>query len=154
MVCTCHSYTPFRLFHVFALVIAFGPLFLGPLSEVYGRSPVMQLSNIWYLSMRFTYHPGHTNVTLLRLVWNTACGFAKSKNELIAFRFLAGLGGSAPLVVCAAVIGDLFNAENRGTATSLYSLAPVLGPVIGPVAEAWVAEKSTWRWAVCLYSVI
>jgi len=83
------------------------------------------------------------------LVFNTACGFAKNKNELIAFRFLAGLGGSAPLVVCAAVIGDLFDAEHRGKATSIYSLAPLLGPVIGPVAGAWIAEKSTWRWAVC-----
>lgn len=86
------------------------------------------------------------------LVWNTACGFANSKNELIAFRFLAGLGGSAPLVVCAAVIGDLFDAEHRGKATAVYSLAPLLGPVIGPVAGAWVAEKSTWRWAVCFVS--
>ena len=37
-----------------APIIAFGPLFLGPLSEVYGRSPIIQLSNLWYLSMRFT----------------------------------------------------------------------------------------------------
>jgi hypothetical protein len=37
-----------------APIIAFGPLFLGPLSEVYGRSPVIQLSNLWYIGMRFT----------------------------------------------------------------------------------------------------
>ena len=35
-------------FSAFAL-IAIGPLFLGPLSEVYGRSHVLQLSNLWYL---------------------------------------------------------------------------------------------------------
>lgn len=32
--------------------IAFGPLFLGPLSEIYGRSRVLQLANLWYLGMR------------------------------------------------------------------------------------------------------
>ena len=32
-------------------------------------------------------------------VWNLACGFAKNEKQLIAFRFLAGLGGSAPLTV-------------------------------------------------------
>ena len=84
-----------------------------------------------------------------RLVWNTACGFARSKNQLIAFRFLAGLGGSAPPAVGGAVIGDLFDAEHRGQAISIYSLAPLLGPVIGPIAGAWIAEKSTWRWVVC-----
>jgi MFS family permease len=83
-------------------------------------------------------------------VWNTACGFARSKNELIAFRFLAGLGGSAPLAISGAVIGDLFEPECRGKAMSIFSLAPLLGPVIGPIAGAWIAEKSTWRWAVCL----
>ena len=86
------------------------------------------------------------------LVWNTACGFAHSKNQLITFRFLAGLGGSAPPAVGGAVIGDLFDAEHRGQAISIYTLAPLLGPVIGPVAGAWIAEKSTWRWVVCACS--
>ena len=89
-----------------------------------------------------------------RPVWNTACGFAQSKNELIAFRFLAGLGGSAPLAVGGGVIGDLFDAEHRGQAIAIYSLAPLLGPVIGPVAGAWIAEKSTWRWVVCFHSAV
>lgn len=32
-------------------------------------------------------------------VWNLVCGFAKTPAQLIVFRFLAGLGGSAPLAV-------------------------------------------------------
>ena len=69
---------------------------------------------------------------------------------LIAFRFLAGVGGSAPLSIGGGVIGDLFDAEHRGQAISIYSLAPLLGPVVGPIAGAWIAEKSTWRWVVRL----
>lgn len=34
------------------------------------------------------------------LVWNLVCGFAQNESQLLAFRFLAGLGGSAPLAVC------------------------------------------------------
>jgi len=41
-------------FPAFAL-IAFGPLFLGPLSEVYGRSHVLQISNLWYLRTCVAY---------------------------------------------------------------------------------------------------
>lgn len=102
----------------------------------------------------FTLSRWRLMIPLYRLVWNTACGFARSKNELIAFRFLAGLGGSAPLAVGGGVIGDLFDAEHRGQAIAIYSLAPLLGPVVGPVAGAWVAQKSTWRWVVCFYSAL
>lgn len=72
---------------VFILAYAFGPLFMGPLSEIYGRVPVLQLSNLFYL------------------VFNIACGASKSKGQLIAFRFLSGLGGSAPLAVHLLVVG-------------------------------------------------
>ena len=96
----------------------------------------------------------NTPFVFLPSVWNLACGFAQSKNELIAFRFLAGLGGSAPLAIGGGVVSDLFDAEHRGQAISIYSLAPLLGPVIGPVAGAWIAEKSTWRWVVRLCSAI
>ena len=64
------------------------------------------------------------------------------------FRFLAGLGGSAPLAIGGGVVSDLFDAEHRGQAIAIYSLAPLLGPAVAPVAGAWIAEKSTWRWVV------
>ena len=73
---------------------------------------------------------------------------------LITFRFLAGLGGSAPLSIGGGVIGDLFDAEHRGQAISIYSLAPLIGPVVGPIAGAWIAERSTWRWVVRFCSAI
>ncbi|KAI0329280.1 MFS polyamine transporter [Cubamyces sp. BRFM 1775] len=113
---------------VFVAAYAFGPLILGPLSELFGRSRVLQLANMWYLA------------------WNLGCGFAQNEGQLIAFRFLAGLGGSAPLSIGGGVLGDLFRPEERGQAIALYSLAPLLGPVIGPTCGAWIAQRSTWRW--------
>ncbi|EDR04270.1 MFS polyamine transporter [Laccaria bicolor S238N-H82] len=113
---------------VFVLGYAVGPLFLGPMSEIYGRSRVLQLANLFFLA------------------WNIACGFAQNKSQLIAFRFLAGLGGSAPLSVGGGVLGDVWRAEERGRAIAIYSLAPLLGPVVGPVCGGWIAERSTWRW--------
>ncbi|PPQ78471.1 hypothetical protein CVT25_011866 [Psilocybe cyanescens] len=121
---------------VFVLGYAVGPLFLGPLSEIYGRSRVLQLSNLFYL------------------VWNIACGFAQNKNELIVFRLLAGLGGSAPLSIGGGVLGDIWHAEERGRAIAIYSLAPLLGPVVGPVCGGWIAERSTWRWVFWSTSIV
>lgn len=98
---------------IFVLAYAVGPLFLGPLSEIYGRVIILQVANLFYL------------------VFNIACGFVTTKGQLIAFRFLAGLGGSAPLALGGGVLSDCWRAEERGKAISIYSLAPLLGPAVG-----------------------
>ncbi|KAG1831984.1 MFS polyamine transporter [Suillus subalutaceus] len=121
---------------VFVLAYAMGPLVLGPLSEIYGRSRVLQLANLWYL------------------VWNLACGFAQSESQLIAFRFLAGLGGSAPLSIGGGFLGDCWQPHERGKAVAIYSLAPLVGPVLGPITGAWVAQYSTWRWVFWSTSIV
>ena len=98
---------------IFVLAYAIGPLFLGPLSEIYGRVVVLQCANLFYLA------------------WNIGCGFAKTKGQILAFRFLSGLGGSAPLAIGGGVLSDSWHPEQRGKAISIYSLAPLLGPAIG-----------------------
>ncbi|KAK4608916.1 Efflux pump vrtL [Fulvia fulva] len=113
---------------IFILGFAIGPLFLGPLSELFGRSVVLQLSNLFYM------------------IFNLAGGFSRNSGELIAFRFLSGLGGSAPLGVGGGVLADLWLPTERGRAMALYSLMPLLGPAIGPIAGGFIAEYSTWRW--------
>ncbi|OJA21346.1 hypothetical protein AZE42_12762, partial [Rhizopogon vesiculosus] len=121
---------------IFVLAYAFGPLFLGPMSEIYGRSRVLQLANLWFL------------------VWNLSCGFARTESQLLAFRFLAGLGGSAPMSIGGGVLGDCWRPDERGKAVAIFSLAPLLGPVIGPITGAWIAERSTWRWVFWSTSIV
>ncbi|KJA16120.1 hypothetical protein HYPSUDRAFT_148148, partial [Hypholoma sublateritium FD-334 SS-4] len=76
--------------------------------------------------------------------WNIACGFAQNKNQLIAFPLLSGLGGSAPLSVGGGFLTDVSNwhAEQRGKAITIYSLAPLLGPVLCPVCGSWFVSRS------------
>ncbi|KAF8310272.1 MFS general substrate transporter [Clavulina sp. PMI_390] len=113
---------------IFVLAYAVGPLFLGPLSEIVGRLPIIQLSNVWFL------------------IFNFACSRATTKTQMLVFRFFAGLGGSAPLAIGGGIISDLFPPEQRGLATSLYTLAPLFGPTLGPIAGAWIAQKTIWQW--------
>ncbi|KAL7629489.1 hypothetical protein AAE478_001009 [Parahypoxylon ruwenzoriense] len=114
---------------IFVLAYALGPLIWGPLSELYGRVPVLQLTNLSFLA------------------FTLGCGFSQTSGQLIGFRFLSGLGGSASLAIGGGVLGDLFVAEQRGRAMSMYSLAPLLGPAIGPIAGAFITQTTTWRWA-------
>lgn len=113
---------------IYLLATAFGPLFIGPLSEVYGRRTVMHVSNVWFL------------------VWNIACGFAKTKQVLIASRFLAGFGASAIYSLSSGVLGDLWRAEQRGRTLSYYALIPLLGAAVGPIIGGFMAGRTTWRW--------
>ncbi|GLI74821.1 hypothetical protein PoHVEF18_003069 [Penicillium ochrochloron] len=118
---------------IFVLAYAVGPLFLGPLSEIYGRTIVLQLANLFFL------------------IFNIGCGVAQTKTQLIICRFFAGLGGSAPLAVGGGVLSDCFKPEERGKSIAIYSLAPLLGPALGPIAGGFIAENTSWRWV--FYSV-
>ena len=71
----CRPFEQSIVLSVFVLAYAFGPFLAGPSSELYGRRPVLQIFNLVYL------------------VFNTACGFAKTGPQMIVCRFFAGFGG-------------------------------------------------------------
>ncbi|KAJ5726763.1 uncharacterized protein N7483_008120 [Penicillium malachiteum] len=120
---------------IFILAYAIEPLFLGPFSETYGRAVILQLANLFYLA------------------FNIGCGFAQTKSQILAFRFFSGLGASVPLVVGGGVLGDMFRAEERGSAMAIFSLAPLLGPSLGPIMGGFIAENTTWRWVFYATSI-
>ncbi|CAO1622617.1 unnamed protein product [Parajaminaea phylloscopi] len=124
---------------VFILAFAIAPLFLGPTSELFGRKPVIQGCNAFFI------------------LFNMACALSQSQGQLTAFRFLSGIGGAAPLTVGGGTVADLFGPEERGVAMAVYSLAPLLGPALGPVFGGmftyWVGPKG-WRWAFGMVSIV
>ncbi|TFY83439.1 hypothetical protein EWM64_g559 [Hericium alpestre] len=65
---------------------------------------------------------------------------------LLITRLLAGISGSAPLTNAGGAISDLFNARERGVASALYSTAPFLGPVTGPIVGGFVSENPHLGW--------
>ncbi|THU96909.1 MFS general substrate transporter [Dendrothele bispora CBS 962.96] len=120
---------------IFVLAYALGPLFWGPLSELYGRLPILQISNIWFL------------------IFNTLCAFSTTPTQLLVFRFFAGFGGAAPQSLGGGIVGDLWSPEERAMAMSVYSLAPLVGPSTGPLVGGWIALKSKWQWVFWSVSI-
>lgn len=112
----------------FLLAFAIGPLLLGPMSELFGRRIILQVSNLFFF------------------IFNLVCGFSNNIASVIVFRFLSGVGGSAPLGIGGGVLGDVWLPQERGKAMALYSLMPLLGPAIGPIAGGFIAQYTTWRW--------
>ncbi|KAF9052189.1 multidrug resistance protein 4 [Hymenopellis radicata] len=107
---------------VFLISFAIGPLFLAPLSEMYGRTWVLHIGNVF------------------SLIFSLGCAFSPNTGALIAFRFLAGFSGSAPLACGGGSVGDLFSERERATAMSLYTIGPLLGPALGPIAGGFITQ--------------
>ncbi|KAI8220492.1 putative efflux pump mfs2 [Colletotrichum sp. SAR 10_86] len=113
---------------IYLLATAFGPLIIGPMSEIYGRQVVLHASSVWFL------------------IWNVLCGFANTKGTLIAARFLAGFGASAIYALGGGVLGDIWRPEQRGRSLGMYMLIPLLGAAVGPIIGGFIAARTTWRW--------
>ncbi|OJJ07552.1 hypothetical protein ASPVEDRAFT_178263 [Aspergillus versicolor CBS 583.65] len=114
---------------VFLLGYAFGPCLIAPLSEIYGRRIVFSSAN-WFF-----------------VVWQIGCALAQNTATEVVCRFFAGVGGSGCLTLGAGVIADLFPVHQRGKATAIWALGPLMGPVIGPIAGGFIGEEIGWRWA-------
>ncbi|KAF2189684.1 membrane transporter [Zopfia rhizophila CBS 207.26] len=113
---------------VFVLGFSVGPLFLSPLSEIYGRRIILNISNTFFCA------------------FNLGCALAPNLSGLIVMRLLAGTGGSACLTIGSGVISDLFLPEQRGLATAMYSLGILFGPVLGPICGGFIAQRAGWKW--------
>ncbi|KAI1819461.1 MFS general substrate transporter [Xylaria intraflava] len=113
---------------IFLLGYAVGPLFLSPLSEIYGRAIVLSVANTFFC------------------VWHIGCALAPSLNSLIVFRFLCGVGGAGCMTLGGAVIGDMFPIIERGKALSIWSIGPITGPTLGPLIGAFIVGSIGWRW--------
>jgi len=74
------------------------------------------------------------------------CGNATGIWELVAFRFLQGLGGGALLSVSAVVVYELFPKEKQATASALFGIGIFIGPTIGPTLGGFITENFSWPW--------
>jgi MFS transporter, DHA2 family, multidrug resistance protein len=83
-------------------------------------------------------------------VASVCCGMAQNLEQLVFFRVLQG-GFGAPLVpICMAMILDIFPREEHGTATAIFGMGVVFGPIIGPTFGGFLSEELGWRWVFFL----
>ncbi|KAF2207338.1 hypothetical protein CERZMDRAFT_51371 [Cercospora zeae-maydis SCOH1-5] len=120
----------------FVLPYALGGILLAPMSENFGRRPILLISA--FLFFAFT----------------VGCGFAQSSAHLIVFRVFSGLGGCAPLAVGVALISDLYAPEERGSPMAVYMALQLAGPALGPIVGGWIAQTiDSWRWSFYICAI-
>ena len=70
------------------------------------------------------------------------------------FRFLGGTFAAAPLTNSGALIADIWDADTRGKALALFTLAPFAGPALGPTVSGFIiVGGASWRWAFWVLTI-
>ena len=99
-----------------------------------------------FLAARFGRRNYYIGSILLFTGASVACGNAHNIWELVAFRFLQGIGGGALLSTSQAILFETFSVAQRGFAASLFAVGIFVGPTIGPTVGGWIIDGYSWPW--------
>jgi predicted MFS family arabinose efflux permease len=83
-----------------------------------------------------------------------ACGLSRGYAELAAARMGVGVGEAGGVAPSYSVIAELFPADRRATALSLYNLGPPIGQMLGVAGGAALAATGGWRHAFLVVGAI
>lgn len=90
---------------IFVVGLAIGPLISAPLSELYGRTPLMHTSNVTFL------------------VAAIICAVSNSVPLFLTFRLLMG---ASTISLGGGYVADMMGPEERGRALNVWTIGPVL----------------------------
>lgn len=97
-----------------------------------------------WLSQQFGRRNYFAASILLFTLCSFLCGNASGIWELVAFRFLQGVGGGALLVTSQTIITESYPVEKRGMAQAIYGLGVIIGPTLGPPLGGYIVDHFSW----------
>ena len=112
---------------MFFLCFAVGLLFWGPLSEKFGRKPILLTGVMVYI------------------VASLLCSFVLQIEQLIVARMFQAFGGSAGTVVATAVVKDLYEGREREKVMATIMSMVIIAPMVAPVLGAFLLKIASWR---------
>ncbi|MEO5674402.1 MAG: DHA2 family efflux MFS transporter permease subunit, partial [Chitinophagales bacterium] len=119
---------------------------VGWVVTAYAVANVIILPISGWLSLKF----GRRNYFLFSIILFTVasffCGNANNIWELIAFRFIQGIGGGGLLSTAQAILIETWPKEQLGMATALFGLGVVMGPTLGPTLGGYITDHFSWPW--------
>src|SRR5947209_11470333 len=74
------------------------------------------------------------------------CGMATSLGQIILFRVLQGLAGGGLQPSSQGVLLDAFPPEKQGAAMTMFGVAALIAPVVGPTLGGYLTVNYDWRW--------
>ena len=75
-----------------------------------------------------------------------ACGQSTNLWELVAFRFVQGIGGGALMATSQAILIDTFPPKQLPLGQALFGMGVIIGPTIGPTLGGYIVDNASWPW--------
>ena len=124
---------------IFFIFMAIGILILGPMSDKYGRKPILLGS------------------VLVALIFSIACAISPSIWHLIAARAIQAFGAGGMVAIATALIRDSFEGKEMSNVLSITQaivlLAPMMAPILGAVILAFFSWKMTFVTLAALFLI-
>lgn len=111
----------------FFFFYAVGILLFGPLSDKFGRKPLMLMGVVVYV------------------LFSAGCAISTTIWQLIFFRVLQALGAGSMAAVSTALIKDSFDGKIRDRVLAIVQALAVIGPMIAPLVGAFILQFFSWR---------
>jgi len=112
---------------VFLAGLCLGMLLYGPLSDRFGRRPLLLGGISLYVAA------------------SLGCAQASSAEYLVLYRFLQALGGAAASVLARSTVRDLFPLAAAARVLSLMHLVTMLAALVAPLAGSYLMLLAGWR---------
>lgn len=111
----------------FFIGLTLGQLVYGPLSDRFGRKPLLYVGFALY--------------TLA----SVGCTLADNVSSLCLWRFVQAMGGCAGIVIPNAIVRDRMGPRDAARVFSLLMLVMGLAPILAPIAGGWLLQAFGWR---------
>ncbi len=112
---------------IFFIFMAVGILILGPMSDKYGRKPVLIAS------------------ISISLIFSAACAFAPNITLLILARGASAFGAGGMVAISTALIRDSYEGKAMSKVLSVTQAFMLIAPMLAPVLGALILEVADWK---------
>jgi DHA1 family bicyclomycin/chloramphenicol resistance-like MFS transporter len=116
-------------FTLIAFFIAFAAstLLWGPLSDKYGRKPILIVGSIFYFAGSFF------------------CGLSNSVDTMMLARVVQGIGGGSGMAVASAVVKDTYSGRKQEGMLAIIQSMTMVCPVVAPLIGSFIILFTDWR---------
>jgi DHA1 family bicyclomycin/chloramphenicol resistance-like MFS transporter len=121
---------------LFLFGMSFGQLFIGPLSDVWGRKMPLRIGLVIYIGC------------------SVCCMLTHSFTVFLCLRFVQGLAGSGCQVISRALVNDLYQGKNAAYVFTLLQIIMGVSPILAPMAGGILATDATWKFLFLIMAII